>query len=239
MPRCATAEVERVDLNALWPEQPRSNAFRSARSTYQPGRLRRKSAFTLVELLIGATLSGMVMAAVLSSYIYLGRSFGRLANQQILESEARRTLAYFTKDAQAATGISGTPSATSVTLTIPTSTGTTTVAYAYDSTTGTFTRTPAGGTALVLLRNITDGDSSTTADLTIRYYDASNNEYTSTTLSAGSYLTGIKQLSLEFSSQTGLSTSGAQSVSNANGTQTQVYRVASSRMRIHNSALLQ
>ena len=198
-----------------------------------------KAGFTLVELLIGVTLSGMVMAAVLSSYIYLGRSFGRLANQQILESEARRTLAYFTKDVQAATGFSGNPSAAGCILTQNTSSGTTTVTYAYDSSAGTFTRTPAGGTALVLLHNITDNDASTTADLTIRYYDVSNNEYTSTTLSAGSYLTGIKQLSLEFSTQTGLSTSGAQSVSSANGTQTQVYRVASSRMHIHNSARLQ
>jgi Tfp pilus assembly protein PilW len=190
--------------------------------------------FTLVELIVGTTLSAMVMAAVLSSYIYLGRSYGRLANQQILETEARRTLQRFTMDVQSATGISGTPSATSVTFTIPTSTGTTTtVAYAYDSTAGTFTRTPAGGTTLVLLRYIT------TSGLTVRYYDSSNNEYTTATLSAGSYLAGIKQLSLEFSTQTRLSTSGAQSVSNANGTQTQVYRVASGRLLIHNSALLQ
>ena len=191
--------------------------------------------FTLVELLVGVTLSGAVMAAVLSSYIYLGRSFGRLANQQILESEARRTLAYFTKDVQAATGISGTPSASGVTLTIPTSTGTTTVAYNYNSSAGTFTRTPDGGTALVLLRYITDNDTSTAADLTIRYFDASNNEYTSYT----DYLTGIRQLSLAFRTQVRLSTSGALAVSSASGTQTPVYRVASSRMLIRNSAMLQ
>src|SRR5438477_34910 len=118
MPRSSPAEVKRVDLNVLRPEQPRSNALGSTRSTPQPSQLRRCAAFTLVELLIGVTLSGMVMAAVLSSYIYLGRSFGRLANQQILESEARRTLAYFTKDVQAATGISGTPSAVGCTFTL-------------------------------------------------------------------------------------------------------------------------
>lgn len=193
-------------------------------------RLRPVRGFTLVELLVGVTLSGMVMAAVLSSYLFLARSFTRLSNQQVLGSEARRTLTYFAKDVQAATGISGTPSATSVTLTLPTSNGTTTVAYTYDSSAGTFTRTPAGGTTLTLLRYITDNDAGTTADLTIRYYDNSSNEYIAATLSAGSYLQSIKQISLEFSTQTGVSLSG---------TQTLVYRVASSRLLLHNNALLQ
>jgi len=189
-----------------------------------------RAGFTLVELLVGVTLSGMVMAAVLSSYIFLARNFARLSNQQVLGAEARRTLTYFSRDVQAATGISGTPSATSVTLTLPTSSGTTTVAYAYDSAAGTFTRTPAGGTALILTHYITDNDASTTNDLTIRYYDNSSYEYTTATLSAGSYLTSIKQISLEYSTQTGSSFSG---------TQTLVYRVASGRVLLHNNALLQ
>lgn len=178
-------------------------------------RLRSARAFTLVELLIGTALSGMVMAAVLSSYIFLGRSFARLTNQQTLETEARRTLGYFTRDAQMATGISGTPSATSVTLTIPAITGTTTAAYSYNSSTGTLTRTPAGGTALVLLRNITSS-----GGLAFKYYDNLGNDYTSATLSAGSYLSGITQLSLEFS------------------TQTLVYQISSNRMIVRNKALL-
>jgi type II secretory pathway component PulJ len=180
--------------------------------------------FTLVELLIGASLSAAVMAAVLSSYIFLGRSFARLTNQQTLETEARRTLATFAKDVQAATGISGTPSASAVTFTQPTSTGaTTTVTYTFTNDAGgngTLVRTPAGGTAQTLLRNITNNG------LTISYYDTSGRAYTSFT----DYLTGIRQLALEFSTQTGTRT---------NGTQTQVYRAASSRLLIHNSALLQ
>jgi Tfp pilus assembly protein PilW len=179
-----------------------------------------------VELLIGSTLAAMVMAAVLSSYIFLSKSFIRLANQQILESEARRTLAYFSKDVQAATGIFGSPSATAVTLNITTAGGTTTVAYNYDSTTGTLTRTPSGGTPLVVLRNITDNNSGTAADLTFRYYDSSSNEYTTYT----NYLSGIRQISVEFATQTGVS---------ASGTQTLVYRVATGRLLIHNNALLQ
>ena len=140
--------------------------------------LSRSNGFTLVELLVGVTLSAAVMAAVLSSYVYLAKNLVRLTNQQTLETEARRTLGFFAKDVQMSAGISGTPSATSVTLTIPASTGTTTVAYSYNSSTGTFTRTPAGGTAQILLRNITANG------LNIYYYDTSGNIYT--TYAAGS-----------------------------------------------------
>lgn len=178
-----------------------------------------RAGFTLVELLIGATLSAAIMAAVLSSYIYMGRQLARLANQQTLETEGRRTLSNFRRDVRMASGVSGTPSATSVTLSLPTSTGSTTVAYSYDSSAGTLTRTPASGTAQILLRNIT------TSGLTIRYYDTSNNEYTAYT----DYLPGIKQVALEFSTQLGTA---------SNGTQTKVYSLASNRLIIRNRTLL-
>lgn len=185
---------------------------------------RSRAGFTLVELMIGATLSAAIMAAVLSSYLFMGRNLARLTNQQALQGESRRTLAYFNRDVRMASGLSGTISATAVTFILPTSTGTTTVAYSYDSGAGTLTRTPASGTTLTLLRNIT------TDGLTFRFYDTSANEYTADTLIAGSYLTSIKQISLEFSTQTG---------SNANGTQTPVHQVASNRLIIRNRSLLQ
>ena len=181
--------------------------------------LSRSNGFTLVELLVGVTLSAAVMAAVLSSYVYLAKNLVRLTNQQTLETEARRTLGFFAKDVQMSAGISGTPSATSVTLTIPASTGTTTVAYSYNSSTGTFTRTPAGGTAQILLRNITANG------LNIYYYDTSGNIYTT----YADYLSGIKQLLLQFSTQTG---------NTSNGTQTLVYQVSSNRMIVRNKPLL-
>ena len=159
------------------------------------------------------------MAAVLSSYVYLAKHFVRLTNQQTLETEGRRTLGYFTRDVQVASGISGTPSATSVTLIIPTTAGTTTVAYAYDSSAGTLTRTPAGGTAQILLRNITS------SGLTFKYYDSSGNVYTAYT----DYLPGIKQMMLQFSTQTG---------TNSNGTQTLVNQASSSRLIVRNKAVL-
>ena len=187
--------------------------------TFRGQHLSSKQGFTLVELLIGATLSAAVMAAVLSSYIFVGRNLARLANQQVLETEGRRTLAYFARDIRLASGLSGTPSATSVTLSQPTSTGTTTVAYSYNSGAGTLTRTPASGTAQVLLRNIT------ASGLTIRYYDTSGNPYTTYV----DYLSGIKQISLEFSTQLGRAD---------NGTQTKVYELASNRLILRNRTLL-
>jgi Tfp pilus assembly protein PilW len=203
-------------------------------------------AFTLVELLVGATLSAAVMAAVLSSYIYLGRSLARLSNQQTLETEARRALGYFAQDVQSASGLTNTInlSDTRVTLLVPTATGNNTITYYYNSTSapvdvtinGTsvtmdataLTRCVYNGTtvtSLTLLRNITDDDATTPKDLVVRYYDGSGNEYTSYT----NYLSGIKQLSLQFSTQIGNS---------ANGTRTLVHQVASNRLILRNRGFL-
>jgi Tfp pilus assembly protein PilW len=195
--------------------------------------------FTLVELLVGATLSAAVMAAVLSSYIYLGRSLARLANQQTLETEGRRALGYFAQDVQTASGLTdtGNLSASRVSLLVPAATGTYTITYYYNSSATAasvtingssvsmeataLTRCVYNGTAVTaqtLLRNITS--------LSMKYYDSSGSEYTSYT----DYLPGIKQLALQFSTQTG---------SSANGTQTLVYQVASNRLILRNRAFLQ
>ncbi len=178
------------------------------------------AAFTLVELLVGMSLALMVMTAVLTTYVTLGRNFTRSlgissANQPNLESQARRTLAYFTRDVRMASGISGTPSASSLTLSLPTGTSSTTVAYTYSS--GTLTRTPAGGTAQTLHTNL--------VTFTFNYYDSSGNPYTTFV----NYLPGIKQLSFTLTSQAGNST---------NGTLTQVYRTDSPRLLIRNKTLL-
>ena len=199
--------------------------FRRAKSARGPA-LSLSKGFTLVELLIGATLSAAVMAAVLSSYIYLGRSLNRLTNQQTLETEARRTLGYFTQDVETSTGVDSTgnapkvlPDATKVTLNLPSTSAVATnyVTYTYDSTAGTLSRTQAGGTQQILLRNI--------ISLEIGYYDASGNKYTSYT----NYLPGIKQLALDFSTQTGVA---------ASGTRTLVHRVTSGRILLRNRGFL-
>lgn len=204
-----------------------------------------KGGFTLVELLVGMSLALMVMTAILSSYTFLGRSLARLVNQQTLQGESRRALAYFAQDVRMASGLTDTPnlSATRMSLTIPTGTGTNTITYYYNSAAivgstdsdpvtingssvamrrEALTRCVYDGTtvtSLTLVRNITSGG------LTLAYYDASGNAYTTYT----NYLNGIKQLALSISAQKGDS---------FNGTQTQIMQFASSRLIIRNRTLL-
>jgi Tfp pilus assembly protein PilW len=209
------------------------------------------AAFTLVELLIGMTLALMLMTAVLSTYVMIARNFTRSlglvsANQPSLESQARHTLAYFAQDVRMASGLSGTPSASTVTLTLPTGTGTNQVTYYYNSNpiTPSTSSDPVtvNGSSIAMQRQaltrcVYNGSTVTTLLLqsslltcTINYYDNSGNSYTSTDLSAGNYAIGIKQLSLTFTTQAGSST---------NGTLTQVYTTTSPRLLIRNKALLQ
>ena len=184
-------------------------------------------AFTLTELLIGMTISLIVMTAVLTSYTFMGRNLFRLANQQTLQTQSRRTLQYFQQDVRMASGISGTPSASSLVLILPTTSTstTTTVTWTYDSTAGTLTRTPASGTALTLLSNLKSSS--------FNYYDGSGNAFTSATLSAGSYLLSIKQVSLSFTSQTGANADGTSSPQMAN------YQISTPRMTLRNQSFLQ
>jgi len=224
----------------------------------RPDALSLTAGFTLVELLIGAALSATIMAAVLSGYIYLGRGFGRLVNQQALETESRRTLAYLAQDVQAASGLNNTPSPSNsrLDLLILTATGTNIVTYYYNgnaptsitesddvSVNGTTVKMKrqcltrcvynyAIVTSQILLRNITDRDASTT-DLYFRYYDASGVAYDNgsppfTTIT--SYSRGIKAVSLQFSLQTGAA---------GNGTQTPVHQVTSGRLTLRNKNYLQ
>jgi prepilin-type N-terminal cleavage/methylation domain-containing protein len=178
--------------------------------------------FTLVEVLIGMTLSLMLMGAVLSSYTFLARHFTRSLGftspfQPTLEAQGRRTLAYFTQDMGMASSFSGTPGASSLMLILPTRSGTTTVTYAYNAGQQTLTRTVSGGASLTLHRGL--------LSFSFEYYDIQDRPYTSFT----GYLSGIKKISMSFSAQTG---------SSANGTLTQVYQSASPRLLIKNKSLL-
>jgi len=201
---------------------------------------RRARAFTLVELLIGMSLSAAIMAAVLSSYMFMGRNLARLNNQQTLEAEARRTLAYLSDDVRLASDLTDTTnlSATRVSLVVPKGSGTNTITYYHNNTSsaasvtinGSSISMPANSltrcvyngstvTSLTLLRNITTGS------LAFRYYDTSGNPYTSYV----NYLPGIKQIALEFDTQAGTA---------ATGSRTKLHEVASSRLALRNRALL-
>ena len=202
------------------------------------------SGFTLVELLVGMSLSLIVMTAVLTTYVSLGRNYTRSlglssANQPNLETQARRTLSAFAQDVRMASGIPSTftPSATSLTITIPTTSGTKTVSYYINATAADVTVTLSGYSTTVPAQTLVRVDGSDGSMRTLQsslqvagtnaftYYDSSGNPYTTYV----NYLTGIKQLSLAFTTQAGSST---------NGTLTPAYETDSPRLLFRNKALL-
>jgi prepilin-type N-terminal cleavage/methylation domain-containing protein len=93
-------------------------------------RSQNRSGFTLVELMIGSAVGAIVMAALLSTYTFLGRAMARLASYHALENESRKALAYLAKDFALAQKVkAGTsPSSSTVTLVLPLGE----VAYTYD-----------------------------------------------------------------------------------------------------------
>jgi Tfp pilus assembly protein PilW len=115
--------------------------------------------FTLAEVIIGATLSTVVLAGVLSAFLMLGRSGVNAANYSMSESEIRRAIEDFSQDIRMASNVTWN-SAQSITLTVPNNytSNSNLVTYAYDS-------APSGATSLCFYRM--PGDSSSTAAKTI------------------------------------------------------------------------
>jgi len=198
----------------------------------------RSAGFTLAELIIGVLLSTIVMGAVLNSYVFVARAYTRtigfgLPNQPTLESQGRRTLAYFAQDVQATAGIneSYTLADHEVTLTMPRSTGgTRDVTYYYNETANAISLYGVSVPANTLVRI----DRSTSTLLTlhsslltcvITYYDTFGRPYTTYTNAQK----GIKQIALALTAQAGTS---------ANRTLTSVYTVASPRLVLRNKSLL-
>jgi prepilin-type N-terminal cleavage/methylation domain-containing protein len=106
-------------------------------------RSKTRAGFTLVELLITTALSGMLMAAIMSTFLFMGRNLTRLASYQGLENEARKGLAYLRQDFALAKAVKSgtTPTASTVTLVLPAGN----VTYSYDSGTRKLTRTATFG----------------------------------------------------------------------------------------------
>ncbi len=94
--------------------------------------------FSLVELLIGATLGGLVMTAMLSGVTFLGRNLSRLASYQALENESRKALGYLRADFALTKAVKSgsSPTSSAVTLVLPAGE----VTYTYDSTTQSLRR---------------------------------------------------------------------------------------------------
>jgi Tfp pilus assembly protein PilW len=143
--------------------------------------------FTLVEVLMGAALSGMILAGVLSTFLFLARSGMNVQNYNDMESQARKALEFFAEDVRQASSISWT-STTSLTLTV----NTVPIVYTYDDTSKIFSRT-IGSDTKSLLTGITSfqfkGYSITGTEIT--------NFSTSAALTAAGKITKQLQISLE------------------------------------------
>lgn len=119
--------------------------------------------FTLVEVMVSALLSGMILAGVLSAFLMLGRSGYNAASYSIMEAESRRALEIFSQEARAAQNIVWS-STNSVTLTVVSSSGNYQVAYTYDpSTSGNSSKcfyrvllSDPTRTKQILVRNVSD-----------------------------------------------------------------------------------
>jgi len=87
----------------------------------------------MAEVMIAVTISGFVLAGILSAFLMIGRSGFAASGYSELEAETRRGLEIFGEDARKATDIQWN-SSQSVTLFVASSTNATpAVTYAYDS----------------------------------------------------------------------------------------------------------
>ncbi|MDB6126892.1 MAG: hypothetical protein JWM35_788 [Verrucomicrobia bacterium] len=196
----------------------------------------RRRAFTLVELLIGMSLALFLMLAILSSFVFLGKNFTRtlgigVSSQPTLESQARRTIEMFVQDVQSTSAISS-PSASDITLTVPSDKGgTKNVTYYYNSTSAAVTPYTGVTIAANSLARVDRSNSTfrlihtNLLSCTFSYYDSSGYPYTAYV----NYLAGIKQISMTLTAQAGSST---------NNTLTDVYSLSSPRLMLHNKSML-
>ncbi|MDA8528780.1 hypothetical protein N9K67_08305 [Opitutaceae bacterium] len=99
--------------------------------------------------MISASLATVILTAVLSMFLFLGRSSANIINYAEMESQARRGLEFFAQDTRQSSDLAWN-STSSITLTV----GASTIDYVFNSGTGEFTRT-MGGVTTVLLEGIT------------------------------------------------------------------------------------
>lgn len=118
-------------------------------------RRRATRGLTLIEVLMSTSLLGLLMTAVLGSFVFLVQGEQSLANYNSMNADARELLELLSRDAKSATGVTNF-TATSLTLTVPvnTSGGTQAVTYAFDPATDSCVRS-AGGTERRLVDNVT------------------------------------------------------------------------------------
>ena len=116
-------------------------------NTLSGRRLNRRAGFTLVEVLMATSLSAIVLAATLTSFLMLLRSGIRMSNYSMMESQTRRAFEQLGVDARMANGYASIFTSgviTSCTLTIPSQDLSTLsqITYGFDSANGIFFSVP-------------------------------------------------------------------------------------------------
>lgn len=103
--------------------------------------------FTLVELMVAATLAGLVLAGVVTANLQLMRGGVRVTQYAEMSSQVRRAIEQLEGDLKSASAITWN-NASDITLTIPTSAGgTRLVTYAWTSATQGFYSVPGASSA--------------------------------------------------------------------------------------------
>ena len=102
--------------------------------------------------MIASSLSTLILAAVISSFLYIGRSSISLRNYVEMESQARSAMETFAQDVRMSSAVNWTDANTLV-LTIERSGATSQATYTYDTTARTFSRA-SGGARKVLISDV-------------------------------------------------------------------------------------
>jgi Tfp pilus assembly protein PilW len=113
---------------------------------------RRRAAFTLIEVIVAATVSLIVIAGVLSANLQVIRGGVRIGQYVEMETQIRRALDFLGRDLRAASAIKWN-NASDITLTIPAANGTTAqVTYAWTAASESFFRVAGASSATVVGR---------------------------------------------------------------------------------------
>lgn len=125
-----------------------------------PGARSHRRGFTLVEVMIGASLGSMVLLGVLTTFLMLLRSGVSASNYAMMEAQTRRGFEKLGTDARMASNLSSSGS-TSITLTVPNNytSNSNLVTYAYDAANQWFYLVPGDGSSMtdrqILIRYVT------------------------------------------------------------------------------------
>ena len=133
-----------MTITTLLPARNRHAGFAAPKPIGEGGLVSPKpigeGGFSLVELMIGASLSSFILAGVLSTFLFMGRSGANVQNYNDMEAQARNALEYFAEDTRQASGVVWSDINT-VVLTV----GTNTVTYQYNAVARRFARQVVGG----------------------------------------------------------------------------------------------